>query len=76
MAGRIARKVAFVDSVPYPVSTPDDPAETVNQVGALDRGIVATDPARPRQVGQGTHVPGRRPGDLCPVRWMTTRSLT
>src|SRR5882757_2407188 len=31
-----------VDSVAYPLSTPDDRAETVRQVEALDRRIVAT----------------------------------
>jgi (+)-trans-carveol dehydrogenase len=31
-----------VDSVPYPMSTPDDLAETVKAVEALDRRIVAT----------------------------------
>jgi (+)-trans-carveol dehydrogenase len=31
-----------IDSVPYPMSTPDDLAETVKQVEALDRRIVAT----------------------------------
>jgi (+)-trans-carveol dehydrogenase len=31
-----------VDSVPYPMSTPEDLAETVKQVEALDRRIVAT----------------------------------
>jgi len=31
-----------IDSVPYPMSTPDDLAETVRQVEALDRRIVAT----------------------------------
>lgn len=31
-----------VDSVPYPMSTPEDLAETVQQVEALDRRIVAT----------------------------------
>ncbi len=31
-----------VDSVPYPMSTPDDLAETVKQVEALDRRIIAT----------------------------------
>ena len=30
-----------VDSVPYPMATPDDLAETVKQVEALDRRIVA-----------------------------------
>src|SRR5258708_40297569 len=30
-----------VDSVPYPMATPDDLAETVRQVEALDRRIVA-----------------------------------
>jgi SDR family mycofactocin-dependent oxidoreductase len=33
---------AQIDSVPYPMSTPDDLAETVRQVEALDRRIVAT----------------------------------
>jgi (+)-trans-carveol dehydrogenase len=33
---------AQVDSVPYPMSTPDDLAETVKEVEALDRRIVAT----------------------------------
>ena len=32
-----------VDSVPYPMSTPDDLAETVKKVEALDRRIVATE---------------------------------
>jgi (+)-trans-carveol dehydrogenase len=31
-----------IDSVPYPMSTPDDLAETVRQVEALDRRIVAS----------------------------------
>lgn len=31
-----------VDTVPYPMATPDDLAETVRQVEALDRRIVAT----------------------------------
>jgi len=31
-----------IDSVPYPMSTPDDLAETVRQIEALDRRIVAT----------------------------------
>src|SRR5712675_1479309 len=31
-----------VDSVPYPMATPEDLAETVRQVEALDRRIVAT----------------------------------
>ena len=30
-----------IDSVPYPLATPDDLAETVKQVEALDRRIVA-----------------------------------
>src|ERR1700678_2348524 len=30
-----------IDSVPYPMSTPDDLAETVKQVEALDRRIFA-----------------------------------
>jgi SDR family mycofactocin-dependent oxidoreductase len=50
MAGRVAGKVAFItgaargqiDSVPYAMSTPDDLAETVKEVEALDRRIVAT----------------------------------
>ena len=33
---------AQVDSVPYPMSTPDDLAQTVREVEALDRRIVAT----------------------------------
>ena len=33
---------AQVDSVPYPMATPDDLAETVKEVEALDRRIVAT----------------------------------
>jgi SDR family mycofactocin-dependent oxidoreductase len=33
---------AQIDTVPYPMSTPDDLAETVRQVEALDRRIVAT----------------------------------
>ena len=33
---------AQVDSVPYPMATPDDLAETVRQVEALDRRIVAS----------------------------------
>lgn len=33
---------AQIDSVPYPMSTPDDLAETVSQIEALDRRIVAT----------------------------------
>src|ERR1700761_315284 len=33
---------AQIDSVPYPMSTPDDLAETVKQVEALDRRIIAT----------------------------------
>ena len=33
---------AQVDSVPYPMATPDDLAETVSQVEALDRRIVAS----------------------------------
>ena len=32
-----------IDSVPYPMSTPDDLAETVKQVEALDRRIVASE---------------------------------
>lgn len=32
---------AQIDSVPYPMSTPDDLAETVSQIEALDRRIVA-----------------------------------
>jgi SDR family mycofactocin-dependent oxidoreductase len=35
--------VRQVDSVPYPMSTPDDLAETVKEVEALDRRIVATE---------------------------------
>src|SRR5258708_33507014 len=31
-----------VDSVPYPMATPDDLAETVKAVEALDRRIIAT----------------------------------
>jgi len=31
-----------IDSVPYPMSTPEDMAETVRQVEALDRRIIAT----------------------------------
>jgi len=31
-----------IDTVPYPMSTPDDLAETVKEVEALDRRIVAT----------------------------------
>ena len=31
-----------IDSVPYPMSTPDDLAETVKEVEALDRRIIAT----------------------------------
>jgi SDR family mycofactocin-dependent oxidoreductase len=34
--------VCQVDSVPYPMSTPDDLAQTVKEVEALDRRIVAT----------------------------------
>ena len=34
--------VRQVDSVPYPMSTPDDLAQTVKEVEALDRRIVAT----------------------------------
>ena len=33
---------AQIDTVPYPMATPDDLAETVRQVEALDRRIVAT----------------------------------
>ena len=33
---------AQIDTVPYPMSTPDDLAETVRQVEALDRRIVAS----------------------------------
>ncbi len=33
---------AQIDSVPYPMSTPDDLAETVRQVEALDRRIQAS----------------------------------
>ncbi len=33
---------AQIDSVPYPMATPDDLAETVNEVEALDRRIIAT----------------------------------
>src|SRR6266478_4562828 len=33
---------AQVDSVPYPMATPDDLAETVKEVEALDRRIVAS----------------------------------
>jgi (+)-trans-carveol dehydrogenase len=33
---------AQVDTVPYPMATPEDLAETVNQVEALDRRIVAS----------------------------------
>jgi SDR family mycofactocin-dependent oxidoreductase len=32
-----------VDSVPYPMATPDDLAETVKEVEALDRRIIATE---------------------------------
>jgi (+)-trans-carveol dehydrogenase len=35
--------VRQVDSVPYPMSTPDDLAQTVKEVEALDRRIVATE---------------------------------
>jgi (+)-trans-carveol dehydrogenase len=35
--------VGQIDSVPYPMSTPDDLAETVKEVEALDRRIVATE---------------------------------
>jgi SDR family mycofactocin-dependent oxidoreductase len=35
--------VRQVDSVPYPMSTPDDLAETVKEVEALDRRIIATE---------------------------------
>jgi (+)-trans-carveol dehydrogenase len=31
-----------IDTVPYPMSTPDDLAQTVKEVEALDRRIVAT----------------------------------
>jgi (+)-trans-carveol dehydrogenase len=31
-----------IDTVPYPMATPDDLAETVNQVEALGRRIVAS----------------------------------
>ena len=34
--------VRQVDSVPYPMSTPEDLAQTVKEVEALDRRIVAT----------------------------------
>jgi SDR family mycofactocin-dependent oxidoreductase len=34
---------AQVDSVPYPMATPDDLAETVKEVEALDRRIIATE---------------------------------
>jgi (+)-trans-carveol dehydrogenase len=34
--------VGQIDTVPYPMSTPDDLAETVRRVEALDRRIVAT----------------------------------
>src|ERR1700684_3493472 len=33
---------AQADTVPYPMATPDDLAQTVKQVEALDRRIVAT----------------------------------
>jgi (+)-trans-carveol dehydrogenase len=35
--------VAQVDSVPYPMSTPGDLAETVKEIEALDRRVVATE---------------------------------
>jgi NAD(P)-dependent dehydrogenase (short-subunit alcohol dehydrogenase family) len=35
---------AQVDSVPYPMATPDDLAQTVKEVEALDRRIIATRP--------------------------------
>ncbi|HWG62254.1 MAG TPA: hypothetical protein VG253_11125 [Streptosporangiaceae bacterium] len=50
MTGRVEGKVA---SVPYPMATPQDLAETVKEVEALDRRIVATK-ARHRR-----HLPGR-----------------
>ena len=34
---------AQVGSVPYPMATPDDLAETVKEVEALDRRIIATE---------------------------------
>ena len=40
---------AQIDSVPYPMATPDDLAETVKQVEALDRRIVAAAGRRPRR---------------------------
>ena len=36
---------AQIDTVPYPMSTPDDLAETVRQVEALDRRIQASQAA-------------------------------
>src|SRR6266436_287540 len=42
-----------VDSVPYPMATPDDLAETVKQVEALDRRIVATQAAIPHLRADG-----------------------
>jgi (+)-trans-carveol dehydrogenase len=48
---------AQVDSVPYPMATPDDLAQTVKEVEALDRRIIATRPtsattapSRPRSI--------------------------
>jgi SDR family mycofactocin-dependent oxidoreductase len=34
--------VSQIDTVPYPMSTPDDLAETVKEIEALDRRVVAT----------------------------------